>query len=159
MSREQFEQRKAPNPDLPINNRAQFKPQPRFEEQEEEKQPQNIDEMPLPAMKKGKKSEFDDEGGGITGGPSGGSVAEELTGDSVKLAEPLIPVFGEETMKKLFSRKAWQLREEALRECEQAIRSGRLLDEFDDESLFIATTGVASYGISDKIANVNAGAM
>ena len=59
--------------------------------------------MPLPAMKRGKKPEFEEEGGGISGGSSAETVAEELTGDNWKLAEPLIPVFGEETMKKLFN--------------------------------------------------------
>ena len=39
----------------------------------------------------------------------------------MKYAEALIPAFGEETVKKMFSRP-WTLREEGLKECEEIIK-------------------------------------
>jgi hypothetical protein len=40
----------------------------------------------------------------------------------MKYAEPLVPYFGEETVKKMFSRP-WAVREEGLKECEDLIKS------------------------------------
>lgn len=39
----------------------------------------------------------------------------------MKYAEPLIPIFGESVVKKMFSRP-WQAREEGLKECEEIVR-------------------------------------
>lgn len=39
----------------------------------------------------------------------------------MKYAEPLIPVFGEDIVKKMFS-KPWTVREEGLKECEDFIK-------------------------------------
>ena len=39
----------------------------------------------------------------------------------MKYADPLIPIFGEETVKKVFSKK-WVVREEGLKECEDFIK-------------------------------------
>ncbi len=56
------------------------------------------------------------------GGPDGeeGKV-EEISPDNMKYAENLIPVFGEETVKKMFQR-AWVTREEGLKECEEHVK-------------------------------------
>jgi hypothetical protein len=39
----------------------------------------------------------------------------------LKYADPLIPVLGEDLVKKLFS-TAWPIRDEGLKECEELIR-------------------------------------
>jgi hypothetical protein len=39
----------------------------------------------------------------------------------MKYAEPLIPIFGEDTVKKMFS-KPWVIREEGLKECEEIVK-------------------------------------
>jgi len=39
----------------------------------------------------------------------------------MKYAEGLIPVFGEEVVKKMFSRP-WAIREEGLKECEEIVK-------------------------------------
>ena len=39
----------------------------------------------------------------------------------MKYAEPLIPVFGEEVVKKMFSRP-WVSREEGLKDCEEIVK-------------------------------------
>lgn len=48
----------------------------------------------------------------------------------MKYAEPLIPVFGEEVVKKMFS-KPWATRDEGLKECEEIIKKNG-----SDQSVF-----------------------
>ena len=48
----------------------------------------------------------------------------------MKYAEALIPVFGEEIIKKMFSRP-WPMREEGLKECEKVVN-----DSGDDQNVF-----------------------
>lgn len=48
----------------------------------------------------------------------------------MKYAEPLIPIFGEDTVKKMFNRK-WAIREEGLKECEEFIKKNN-----DDQYTF-----------------------
>jgi len=43
---------------------------------------------------------------------------EEISPENMKYAEVLIPYFGEDTVKKMFS-KPWASREEGLKECEE----------------------------------------
>jgi hypothetical protein len=75
----------------------------------------------------GKRGQTED-GGAVEGGENGqdqddGKV-EEISPENMKYAEALIPVFGEEVVKKMFSRP-WALRDEGLKECEKIIsRSG-----------------------------------
>lgn len=46
---------------------------------------------------------------------------EEISPENMKYAEVLIPVFGEDVVKKMFSRP-WALRDEGLKECEDIIK-------------------------------------
>jgi hypothetical protein len=46
---------------------------------------------------------------------------EEISPENMKYAEPLIPAFGEDVVKKMFSRP-WAIREEGLKECEEIIK-------------------------------------
>ena len=68
--------------------------------------------MVIPALKgqgKGNQmSEYPDDMD-----PDRGLMAEQLTPNERQIAQPLIDQFGEDAVKKLFS-KTWQLREEAL---------------------------------------------
>ena len=45
---------------------------------------------------------------------------EEISPDNMKYAEPLIPVFGEDVIKKMFSNK-WTIREEGLKACDDYV--------------------------------------
>ena len=64
----------------------------------------------------------------------------------MKYAEALIPVFGEEPVKKMFSRP-WSLREEGLKECEEQIKKNG-----NDQPVFQAALTTAGQAMADKIA-------
>jgi hypothetical protein len=65
----------------------------------------------------------------------------------MKYAEALIPVFGEEVVKKMFSRP-WAIREEGLKECEDIVmKSGGA-----DQQIFQAALSAAGQAMGDKIA-------
>jgi hypothetical protein len=65
----------------------------------------------------------------------------------MKYAESLIPVFGEEVVKKMFSRP-WAIREEGLKECEDIVmKSGGA-----DLQIFQAALSAAGQAMGDKIA-------
>lgn len=46
---------------------------------------------------------------------------EEISQENMKYAEALIPVFGEDIVKKMFS-KPWAIREESLKACEYVVK-------------------------------------
>ncbi len=46
---------------------------------------------------------------------------EEISPANMKYAEALIPVFGEDTVKKMFSRP-WAIRDEGLKQCEDHVK-------------------------------------
>lgn len=46
---------------------------------------------------------------------------EEISPENMKYAEQLIPVFGENVVKKMFSRP-WAARDEGLKECEDIVK-------------------------------------
>lgn len=107
--------------------------------------PENIDELIIPAAR---NREQDLEDGGIVGGEEKQPTeAEDITGNNIKLAQPLIPVLGEYTIKKLFS-KNWANRENAIIETEDYLSSN------SDPDTVTAALGVAAQGIQDKIGQV-----
>ena len=73
-------------------------------------------------MSKGPKQ---NEGGGIGEGEAGiegeENKVEEISPENMKYAEPLLPYFGEEVVKKIFSRP-WAVREEGMKEAEDIIK-------------------------------------
>jgi centrosomal protein CEP104 len=81
--------------------------------------PENIDDQVIPAAR---NKGIPEDGGIIGGGDNKPTEVEDLKGEDVKLAAPLIPVFGEETVKKLFS-KNWVNRENGLIEIEEIVNS------------------------------------
>jgi centrosomal protein CEP104 len=109
--------------------------------------PQDIDEQVIPAARGNKGGGYEDDGGIIDTGGSTPSDVEEITGNNTKIAQPLIPALGEETIKKLFS-KNWSNRETAISETEQAVFSN------GDDDTIVAALGVAAQGIKDKISQV-----
>jgi hypothetical protein len=115
------------------------------------------DDRPLPALQNKDKqmTEFPDDGG--DGGNNTGSEAEFLTNENLKLAEPLIPVIGEELARKIFS-KTWNLREDGLRILEQEIGlegRSKVINFNDPGAAFTASMGVANHTINDKIGQVS----
>ena len=72
---------------------------------------------------------------------------EELSHENRKNAQPLIDMFGEEDVGKLFS-KTWQLREEAIGSIENQV-----MNENSDEA-FVNAVGVVRFTIQDKMAGV-----
>lgn len=63
-------------------------------------------------------------------------------------ARPLIQVFGEMTVRKIFS-KTWQFREEGLNEIEQMVMNREVSDEAKG---FVNAVGAVRYTIGDKMA-------
>jgi len=70
-----------------------------------------------------------------------------------KKAEPFIRIFGEETMRKIFS-KSWALREQGLKEIEKHVLSKKGGPSGVKDSMLGGTLGVAGFVIGDKIAQV-----
>ena len=64
----------------------------------------------------------------------------------MKYAEQLIPIFGEDVVKKMFSRP-WAIREEGLKECEDIVKKNG-----NDQSYFQAALNAAGQAMGDKIA-------
>ena len=80
--------------------------------------PINVDDQVLPAVKNGgPPQDYDDSvfpgGSSSEIKPRTGEAAEEIGTKFMKTAEPLIPLFGEEVVRKMFSKK-WPFRAEAL---------------------------------------------
>lgn len=112
-------------------------------------QPIDVDSQVIPAIKnagKGPNEPQEYEENKLEG-----EQAEPIAGKHSKAAEPLIPVFGEPTIRKLFSTK-WQFRSDALEEIERATIQ-------EPERHFGDALNAVSIGISDKIATVGSKAL
>jgi hypothetical protein len=81
----------------------------------------NYDEQVIPTLNKQHNKNSAEEGGDPGTEGEEGKV-EEISPGNMKYAEALIPVFGEDVVKKMFSRP-WAVREEGLKECEEHIRN------------------------------------
>ena len=66
----------------------------------------------------------------------------------MKYAESLIPVFGEDIVKKMFSRP-WAVRDEGLKACEDVV-----MKNGNDQSVFQAALSAAGQAMGDKIAQI-----
>ena len=66
----------------------------------------------------------------------------------MEIARPLIQVFGEPVIRKIFS-KTWQFREEGLNEIEQSVLGREISDEAKG---FVNAIGAIRYTIGDKMA-------
>ena len=80
---------------------------------------------------------------------------EEVNGEPIApammaIAVPLIEVFGEPVIRKIFSR-TWNLREQGLGEIEEEIMRGY---KFDLQDVFVAVVTIVKQSISDKIIGV-----
>ena len=107
---------------------------------------------------KGGAQNFDEEypPGGGPPGDRGANDFEPLNANNSKLAEPLIPVIGEELACKVFS-KSWNNREDALRTIDSDLSAGaksRVINKSDNAAVFVALMGVAAHTINDKVAQV-----
>ena len=151
-------------PQLPVHNKkdlfgpgpgkggVQFPSDDQYQEEEKKMAmpiepiiPTNIDEQVIPTVRnKGGQLE---EGGIIPGEEKQPTQAEDIVGDNIKIAMPLIPVFGEETIKKLFS-KNFANRENWIIEVEGVVNSN------PDPDTITAALGVAAQGLKDKIGQV-----
>ncbi len=110
----------------------------------------------MPAVKNGgPPQDYDDSQfpGGTNSGarPQTGEQAEEIEGKHMKTAEPLIAVFGEETIRRLFSKK-WQNRAKALEEIEQFTIQ-------NPDQCFSDALAALNVGLKDKIQGVTTKAM
>ena len=85
------------------------------DEQRQSYQP--YDEQVIPTLSKnpGQKN------GQNEGGGEEEHKVEEISPENMKYAEGLLPVFGEDVVKKVFS-KPWAVREEGLKECEEIVK-------------------------------------
>lgn len=75
---------------------------------------------------------------------------EPIPGNLMAQAQPLIDVFGEPLMRKVFS-KTWTLREQGITEVEEEILRGRHPNQAE---IFIGAVGVVRATIGDKIVSV-----
>lgn len=66
----------------------------------------------------------------------------------MKNAEALIPVFGEETVKKMYQR-AWVTREEGLKECEEHVKKNG-----NDLQVFQSALTAAGQSMGDRVAQI-----
>ena len=66
----------------------------------------------------------------------------------MEIARPLIQVFGEPVIRKIFS-KTWQFREEGLNEIEQSVLGREISDEAKG---FVNAIGAIRYTIGDRMA-------
>ena len=82
------------------------------------------------------------------------TMAENLSAQNSKFAEPLIPIIGDELARKIFS-KTWNNREEALKALEGDL-TGRpqYINNTDTGAVFVAYMGAISYTINDKVNQV-----
>lgn len=140
-----------PGPGKPPGKGLSFPASDKFHEEEkkmampiEPQIPQNIDEQVIPAAR---AKAAPDDGGIIPGEEKQQTEAEDIVGDNVRIAQPLIPTFGESTIKKLFS-KNWANRENAIIEALDIFNSN------PDPDTVTAALGVAAQGIKDKIGQV-----
>ena len=75
---------------------------------------------------------------------------EPIAADKRQAAQPLIDVFGEPVIRKIFSR-TWALREKGIDEIEDDILNA---NKFDEAEAFVAGVGVVNQTITDKIIGV-----
>jgi hypothetical protein len=85
---------------------------------------------------------------GEGGGDQEEGKVEEISPENMKYAEALIPVFGEDVVKKMFSRP-WPTREEGLKECEDIIKK-----QGNEQSVFQAGLSASGQAMGDKIAQI-----
>ena len=136
-------------PELPIQKKNKEKALFKNQRMEED------DDRPLPALvnkDKQQNNPFPEEEQDYS------KEVEFLTGENAKLAEPLIPIIGEDIARRLFS-KTWNLREEALKILDHEARlesRSKEINYSDPGAAFIALMGVVSYTINDKINQVAA---
>lgn len=108
----------------------------------------NHDDQVIPTMSKagGQPRLGSPDADGNAGNAEG--QPEEISPENMKYAEVLIPYFGEETVKKMFS-KPWAAREEGLKECEEIVRKNG-----NDINYFQASLNAASQAMADKISQI-----
>ena len=83
-------------------------------------------------------------------------MAEQLTGERLQLAQPMISAFGSANVNKVFS-KTWQFREEGITTIENEIlNEGKYPNE---AQAFVNGMGVVRYTVGDKMAQVSQKAM
>ena len=103
-------------------------------------------------MANNRNKQYEDEINDPAGGQQS-EAAEKLSGANVKLAQPLIPVFGEPTCQNLFS-KTWTNREKGIKHIESQIGKPTDINMKDVPALWNALFGAVNYTINDKIAQV-----
>ena len=112
--------------------------------------PLDVDAMVLPALKANaganQPAEYP-EGED----PRNNLQVEELTAEDRKTAGPMIDVFGEDAMRKIFS-STWALREEGINEVDDLLRNAGRRSEAAE--YFVNAVGVSKLTIQDKMAGV-----
>jgi hypothetical protein len=84
------------------------------------------DDTVIPTLLKGpgekKKNLYEGEDFGPDAFPEGKStLGEDIAPENMKYAEPLMPIFGEEMVRKMYS-KSWPTRDEGLKQCEDFLK-------------------------------------
>eukprot|EP00347_Sterkiella_histriomuscorum_P018511 403345233 len=127
----------------------------------------NVDDMVIPTHKGGNGGfnipEYDpnepnqyDNANNDDGEDQMNAKPEDLSEEEMKLAEPLIPVFGMELVKAIFA-SDWHKREQAINQIVTEISQGtksQICGHIEQERLFTSCFGVIMNTVSDKIAQV-----
>ncbi len=82
-------------------------------------------------------------------------MQEEIAPENMKYAEPLIPIIGEEMIKKMYSKRTWNVRDEGLKKCEEFNKEH--LNNFNPGKvgLFQGALTASGHALDDKIVQVN----
>ena len=120
----------------------------------------NHDEQVIPAMLNKKANPFLDEERSAKGvSSSRHEEGEALTLQAQKLADPLIPVLGDELARKIFS-KSWNTREEGLKLLENDLNGKpQYINKKSPGAVFVAAMGAVAYTINDKVNQVSLNAI
>ena len=73
----------------------------------------------------------------------------------MKYAEPLIPIFGEEMVKKMYSKRNWNVRDEGLKMCEDFVKENLNSANPGKVGIFQAALTASGHALDDKIVQVN----
>ena len=117
--------------------------------------PTSHDEQVIPTLLKGtggqKQNIYEGEDFGPDAFPDGKhGLGDDIAPENMKYAEPLIPIFGDEMVKKIFS-KSWPTRDEGLKLCEDFIKENLNQNNQMKIGIFQAALTASGHAMDDKI--------
>lgn len=122
----------------------------------------NHDELVIPTLLKNKGEKSLEDYGPDAFPPTdvkfnaeNGSLQDEIAPENMKYAEPLIPIFGEEMVKRMYSKRNWNVRDEGLKLCEDFIKERLNNSNPGKVGIFQGALTASGHALDDKIVQVN----